>query len=513
MSNFYPVSSLIGGGSGALDALAHTNADGFGTPLATGDIAIVGSSASPKVYRYDSTDTTAENSPHVIEPDSGGGAWICVTHLNVNNLLPNSRFSAWTGGTPTAVATIYSNSFPANVDGWSGYAGATPSWNASGHMNSTTSAQWGTVTDNIEGAFTPGKLYRLSGVRVYCASDSKVANVKIISGGSLSLTQALTTVASSWVTMDPMYFVSDHVNVAIHLQHATDTTAFSWDDVIIEEYAPSIGVSGVACDHWAKSGSITSSSRGWAADFGLPGQYCVHIVPTAVADAVFYWPKAAQHSDPSWINLVKGRTLTFGAWVVADVADQVCLSVVATGGASLSPYHTGGGTAEWLEVSKVIPDSTALAYAAVRFQGSVTNPAYFSQPMLVLGDHIGAGNYQPIPGENLDFDAVIPCYMDGTLTAATPYPFNIEAMTEGKIGAVKGFFGRISGIAGTAGKFFGIRQSAAVTNYGMITSAVNTTDFTLAAGRQILQPNGFFEVFGQTSLTISSVVFTGAVLQ
>lgn len=62
-------------GTDALDAISHTI-------LADGDAAFVmtlsGETATGYLYVYDSDGTTAESSPLIIAPDSGGGRWFLV---------------------------------------------------------------------------------------------------------------------------------------------------------------------------------------------------------------------------------------------------------------------------------------------------------------------------------------------------------------------------------------------------------------------------------------------------
>jgi len=75
----YGATGLIGGGTGALDAIDGDDADGAGTPLANGDIAFVG---VPGVFIYfyilNATSGAAEDSPSIIAPDANAGTkrWI-----------------------------------------------------------------------------------------------------------------------------------------------------------------------------------------------------------------------------------------------------------------------------------------------------------------------------------------------------------------------------------------------------------------------------------------------------
>lgn len=76
MSNFYPAKSLIGGASGALDAID-------GADLTDGDGAVVITDSNAYVYHLDATSGAAENSPSVIAPDTNPGTkrWILLTEI------------------------------------------------------------------------------------------------------------------------------------------------------------------------------------------------------------------------------------------------------------------------------------------------------------------------------------------------------------------------------------------------------------------------------------------------
>lgn len=79
MANFYGATSLIGGGTGALDNLVDANGDPIGGDgLNDGDGAVVITSSGLFVYYLDATSGLSESSPDVIAPDVTPGAkrWI-----------------------------------------------------------------------------------------------------------------------------------------------------------------------------------------------------------------------------------------------------------------------------------------------------------------------------------------------------------------------------------------------------------------------------------------------------
>ena len=75
MSNFYGATSLIGGGSGALDTLD-------GADLVDGDGAVVIQDGSFTIYHLDAIKDEAENSPLIISPDANAGTkrWVLANY-------------------------------------------------------------------------------------------------------------------------------------------------------------------------------------------------------------------------------------------------------------------------------------------------------------------------------------------------------------------------------------------------------------------------------------------------
>ena len=123
--NFYVASALIGGGTGALDAID-------GTDLADLDAAFVQTDGTIYFYHLDATSGAAESSPDIIKPDTNAGTkrWIKQTvsgaeavtyfklHESVSTGTSGGDFTsgAWRTRTLTSVVnTITGASVAANV--------------------------------------------------------------------------------------------------------------------------------------------------------------------------------------------------------------------------------------------------------------------------------------------------------------------------------------------------------------------------------------------------------------
>jgi len=80
----------------------------------------------------------------------------------------------------------------------------------------------------------------------------------------------------------------------------------------------------------------------------------------------------------------RGRTVTFGAWVYATVADRARLRLETTASYFYSGYHSGGSTWEWLTISAEVEVGTVLLSAQCLVVTGNTS-AYFDGAILVEG--------------------------------------------------------------------------------------------------------------------------------
>ena len=72
-TEYYPATSYIGGGAGALDAIPCAT-------LGMGEIALVANDTVFSVHYYDANSAAGESSPYIIKPDdnAGNGRWLMV---------------------------------------------------------------------------------------------------------------------------------------------------------------------------------------------------------------------------------------------------------------------------------------------------------------------------------------------------------------------------------------------------------------------------------------------------
>ena len=161
-----------------------------------------------------------------------------------------------------------------------------------------------------------------------------------------------------------------------------------------------IGANSLGPDGWYKDSTLDIYRE--SADVKEGSIHGVKCVPSAANDYI-RWPLDTQVSvKPAHLKKFRGRTATFGAWVKTSIASHANLRLY-DGDQAISPYHTGGGSYEWLEVTKTISTIADVFYVWSKFD-QASGDVFICQPMLIFGDHIGEGNYAPILQEIIWFE-------------------------------------------------------------------------------------------------------------
>ena len=133
----------------------------------------------------------------------------------------------------------------------------------------------------------------------------------------------------------------------------------------------------VAPDGWILNGAGGSVAR--EATIVKMGTYSAKVT-RAGTDCVLTKDISIEKGYNYW----KGKTVTFGCWVYATVANRACLAM-ADSGTVFSSYHTGDSTWQWLTVTKTIAyDTLALDIYCSVYNGDTS--AYFDGAMCVEGE-------------------------------------------------------------------------------------------------------------------------------
>ena len=239
--------------------------------------------------------------------------------------------------------------------------------------------------------------------------------------------------SGSWVAYS-LIFEADRDNIhSIYIRKNTATAGtMLFDSISIYEVTPGYVVTtNLAPDGWGKD----TTSRIYREHNGTntkDGSFYAIKLTALGGVSQLYWGFPAQYTNLDFCRKFAGRTITFGVWVKASDANSSRLSIY-DGSATYSEFHTGGGTYEWLEVTKTISSSVTSFF--IWMNCADTKTAYFSQPMLVFGSSIGEGNYQPIPNEVIPLQtSVLSKLLISGLSDVSATILNIEADSNGMIG-------------------------------------------------------------------------------
>lgn len=170
------------------------------------------------------------------------------------------------------------------------------------------------------------------------------------------------------------------------------------------------------------------------------GFYSLKYVPTAVDDYLTFPSPDATAILEEWKSIFANRIVAVGMWVLTSTAAHFNFGIYDGTGNTQSSFHSGGGTWEWIEVTRVNAAAPTQFFIQFNFvQAPNINGStivYISQPMLVFGSSIGKGNYAPKPQEWIYGEKFIPSnkYDNTTSLSDAVYAvLNLEADSNGKI--------------------------------------------------------------------------------
>lgn len=407
----------------------------------------------------------------------------------LQNLLTNSQFMAMSGSGLTQGRTvarqtdfevgsaIYSND-GTGTTGWTATRCAVSS--AGGELIITDDGTGTTLSilRNLSG-LTAGRLYKLSckvtnGTGTWAGGAIQAAN----SGGTVILGVVSSQTEASQQDYSTIWEASSATDMIIFSMDVGAGETLKLDTIDVYEVTPGYVAADNTCfDGWAKDSG--GPAYVWREHNGANTKdgsfYALKVTGGAGGYSEVYWPVSIQTSD-FFYRKFAGRTVTFGCWVKASVANKTRIYISQSSGATYSPYHTGGGNYEWLEVTAAIAINTTLfrVYLAAA-PTTETQTAYFSQPMLVYGSSIGQGNYQPIVNEVIWLQSNVDLMSNATATSGA-VTLNVEATSSGAIGkGVKVLKGHVKGENSAAEKYLIVGMADSVYEDGLISQVAAGT--------------------------------------
>lgn len=160
--------------------------------------------------------------------------------------------------------------------------------------------------------------------------------------------------------------------------------------------------------------------------------YGLQLVKT-VATAEYYNLNIITHRK--FLDIRKGQTYTVGCYVYDDSGDDDNIKLQIYDGVAIAEtaFFTSGAK-QWLETTITVDDSATEFTPRILCDGDIGDIAYISPIMLVKGDYIGEGNYQPKQQEWVYFEGQITSNYFHAKTGISNEggTINIEADSDGK---------------------------------------------------------------------------------
>jgi hypothetical protein len=406
------------------------------------------------------------------------------------------------------VDLVQNGDFTINTDpppGWVASASATLTTEAGGQIgncmrvtNTAAIDQYASQTMTVE----VGKIYH---VRVY--GNDNTANIQIKVGtavGNGAYYDSGSLAPGAWTAYD-IWLEATTVNLVITLYAigAIGTNAH-FDEIFAYEATPCCtGANTYSFDKWYKTSALDiyrqHDDGGTLTKDG--SFYSLQIVPTAAGQGVLFPEYSAPSNNAEWFRKFAGRPVTFGCWIKTSTASHARLRIY-DGAANNSSYHTGGGAWEWIEVTRIVTSAVASLYFEFRAEAAIDAGGdtliYISQPMLVIGNFLGEGNYQNQIGETVWLERKISSFNLNAKTALSDVAWadlNVEADSQAMLPkgckAIKVYLGASDSGSAANDTYIALRRNALSGDffYCNLSGQANST-FERVSGEQFCDNSG-----------------------
>lgn len=289
-------------------------------------------------------------------------------------------------------------------------------------------------------------------------------------------------------------------------------------------------------DHWKK----TPSAHIWVERFpaagtvgmtGAPG-FLSHLGPNDSRLLLF----RPTNNGPNYfyqtaVNVrdLRGRQVTFGQYVDRVAAGTGRLVAVIDGVQTLGDTTVVANGKTWLEMTVTIPDGAMVIDTGFHAVDSANAPWRLSQPMFILGTHIGEGNYRP-PPRGIEEPLLVKQTPDTYFGRSITFPpegsaglgygvrVNVFAETGGAIAKdVKRIRGQLEAVSGGANRAISTRNTFnSNIRYGHIIHFADNGEKRGETGDFLLDDEGcfwFFTDVASAPYTGVSMDFDGVVLR
>ena len=408
------------------------------------------------------------------------------------NLITNSGFGVWSNGTLENVGSdlITNGGFGSNTNDWDSQ-NAVLSSEGSGQSGNClkvlqNSGSSGYASQDITTVI--GKLYKVSFYLKQGSGTAAFVRAGTSQYGSEVTGDIMLSETGSWAAHSYVFEATATTTYVQFAHGGTDTQYAFYDTITMYEVTPGcVAGDDKACDGWTKL-TATDIWRQEHIDIGHASNttnshngsyYALRMLSSGNANGDLRYTI----NSPE-VALYKGRTVTAGAWVKTDASSQVKLNIVDDDGSNFSSLNSGTGW-EWLEVTTTI--SASATYIALYVFGTNTKTIYISQPMLVLGNSIGSGNYTRPQGEVIYLETTTHRKLtdyDNVTISSDVATVNLEAQSEGRIPKnAKAVQLRFVGKSSTVGAFMLIDNRSVRNNlhvYSQVSNVVTSATAIVA---------------------------------
>jgi hypothetical protein len=192
-------------------------------------------------------------------------------------------------------------------------------------------------------------------------------------------------------------------------------------------------------DGWEKTSTLDVYRQHNDATLTKDGSFYSLKVVKGSNDPEYIWWSSTSHDKSTWYTQFLGKTMVMSAYVYSVTAtDNVKPAIYRAGAWFTGTVMSTADAWTWLsEHSQTITDTSTDVRFGFCFDGDSGDVAYISHPILIEGETIGEGNYNPIPYKEWVFteDSFMLANFNGTAYSdvAVGTTINMEAESLGRI--------------------------------------------------------------------------------
>lgn len=345
--------------------------------------------------------------------------WYSTSKPNLTNLLPNAGLGLWSWSTLAQKLTGAQSAFELGaaiynedaegVDDSGNWTKTDctmvktndPGGGAGGSDNYYTITETGAtqrITQVLSG-LTVGKLYKFSvyiknGTGTWATAYLRILDSTLVT----TLASTLLTTEAAWEDFSVIFEATEANNqMVLDIALGGGLTA-KWDDMRVIEVAPGcVDADDKAPDWWTKTSTLdliriqadTAHSSGFYAARATKGANSAEYLYGfgRIYDKQYHYEK------------FRGVNVIFGCWIYSvSAADNVKLQITDSDGTTESSF-VAADVLTWVEISRACGAAITEFKPQILLDGDITDVAYISEPMLVIGPEIGEGNYNSTKDE------------------------------------------------------------------------------------------------------------------